>query len=282
MIATHTDGGDVGEVSDDPAKPDPATPSGPLSDEPTDPETPALYPPSPAAAMARAWRRDYLQGRVPPTLPKPNPLWTPPDAAARGRARASGPGTTAVSDDPEADLRMYPQTINAEYLEPMTKVIDDALASGDFTALEAYASNIAQEQGVGLAKKAYAARGELTPAATVITAIPGTDNSPADGTTANTVDFEVKDQYGAPMAAAVTVTCDKATATPTPGSGTSDATTGMLSVSVVDTVAEVVSVTATAGAATTSASLTFAEVPPPELEEGEGDVGQGERGGGRE
>lgn len=272
MIATHTDAGDVGEVSDDPAKPDPATPSGPLSDEPTDPETPPLYPPSPASAMARAWRRDYLQGRVPPTLPRNNPLWTPPDAAAKGRA--SGPGTTAVSDDPEADLRMYPQTINAEYLEPMTKVIDDALASGDFTALEAYASNIAQEQGVGLAKKAYAARGELTPAATVITAIPGTDNSPADGTTANTVDFEVKDQYGAPMAAAVTVTCDMATATPTPGSGTSDATTGMLSVSVVDTVAEVVSVTATAGSATASASLTFAEVVPPEDDPPQGQRGQ--------
>lgn len=249
----------MSDVIDPPAvdpPPDPATPaSPPPSESPTDPATP-LYPPSAANALRNAWRQSYLDARVPPTLPEIDRFYFPPDYAERQRAGA-GAGTSAATEDPEAALRMHPQTINAEYLGPMQAVIDDALSSGDFTQLLNYAENIAQEQGVALLKKVQAAQGELTPHATTITATVGTDNAVADGTAANTVDFVVTDQYGQPMAAALVVTCDMGTATPTPANGTSDATTGSLAVSVVDTVAEVVSVSAASGAVATSASVTF-------------------------
>jgi len=207
-----------------------------------------VYPISPADLRNAAIRVAWRSGRVPPTLPE---------------VRAPGiPGSPGVrSADPVADLRMYPQTINAEYLVPMSEVIEDAIASGDPTALEQYASGIAQEIAVGLIKKAYAALEAVPepdpPAVTTITGAVGTDNSPADGATGNTATFTALDQYSAPIAAPLAFSCDMGTATPTPASGTA-AADGTLSVSVVDTVAETVVVTATSGSVTGTASLTFA------------------------
>ena len=225
-----------------------------------------IYPISPADVRNDAIRGAWRSRRVMPTLPELKAPGIP-----------GSPGPRGASDDPVADLRMYPQTINNEYLTPMSAVIEQAISSGDPAALEQYASGIAQEIAVGLVKKAYAAL-ESAPRATTVTGAVTTDSSPADGATANVATFTVLDQNGQPMAAPLTVSCDKATATPNPASGTT-AADGTLAVDVIDSVAETVVVTATSGSVSGTASLTFAEVAPPEALRDREDDSDGGRNG---
>jgi len=83
------------------------------------------------------------------------------------------------------------------------------------------------------------------PVVTTITSAVVTDNSPADGATANVVQFTAQDQVGAPMAGVeLTFSVDKGTALPAPVTAIT-AADGTASVNVTDTVAEVVNVTAT-------------------------------------
>lgn len=201
-----------------------------------------IYPISPADLRNEAIRLAWRSGRVPPTLPE--------------RTAPGIPGNPATtSADPVADLRMYPQTINAEYLTAMSAVIEQAITSGDATEIEVYASGIAQEIAVGLIRKAYAA----IDGASRVTSISGAvvaDSALADGAAANTVRFTVLDQNSAPMAAPLSMTCDMGTASPTPASGTT-AADGTLAVDVVDTVPESVVLTATSGTVSGTASVTF-------------------------
>jgi adhesin/invasin len=212
------------------------------------PQTPPIYPLSPASAKARAYHALTLAQRVPPTLPTLIDPQRPAEPAAR-----------ALTD--EDALRIYPQTINADFLAPMTQVIEDALASGDMEGVYRYAAWIPQEIGIGLAKRAHAYAGDLPPdpPPLVLTTITGsvvTDNSPADSASVNTVQFTATDQNGAGMVAALVFTCDSQTAPLTPASA-STAPDGSFSVDLIDSVAETVTVTATSGSVSGAASVTF-------------------------
>jgi adhesin/invasin len=153
---------------------------------------------------------------------------------------------------------MYPQTINAEYLVPMSRVIEDAITANDPTAIAQYASGIAQEIAVGLIKKAYAAM-DAAPRVSSITGAATTDNAAADSTAPNTVKFTAMDQNGAPMAGVPLVFSSSSGTTPlTPASGDT-AGDGTLSVDLINSVAETVTVTATSGAVSGVADVTFTE-----------------------
>jgi hypothetical protein len=234
------------------------------------PQNPPLYPVSAADTRAHAWHSAVLASRVAPTLPKiqPNPFVR---QAAQRQGEAVG---DAAAVDPITALKNYPQGVNAEYLAPMTQVINDAAAAGDMGPIEDYAMRINPEIGVGLYERAVAAQGEVTPVLTSITATTASDDqAPADGTTANVVRFQALDQRGQNMAATLAVTSDSTTATLDPTDGTT-ATDAPLTVNVTDTVAETVTVTATSGGKTGTVSTTFAEVAPEVAQDGQGDQGQ--------
>ena len=204
----------------------------------------AEYPETPAnqrnEAIRQAWRANI------PTL----------QAAPAGDNRDLGIPTTPMT--PTEWLQAYPKTINPEYLQKMTEVIDAAVAANDFTALYAYCETINPRYAVELSVRAKAVEGgqALTPVVTTITGTVTTDNSPADGSTANVVQFEAVDQYSQPIAATLAITCS-GTGIPAPASGATDGTTGQLAVNVTDATAEAVTVTATAGTITGTATTTF-------------------------
>lgn len=159
--------------------------------------------------------------------------------------------------DPLDALRVYPQLVNAEWLTPMDTAIEAAIAAGDMSGVYTLAESITQGIGVELARRAKAAEGGVTPPAQVTTIVGAvvTDNSPADGVTANTVSFTATDQGGAPIVTGLVLTCD-GTGSPVPTSG-STAADGTLAVNVTDTAAEAVTVTATSGTVSGTAPVTF-------------------------
>lgn len=91
------------------------------------------------------------------------------------------------------------------------------------------------------------------PVLTTLSAAVGTDNSPADGATSNSVIFTALDQNGQPMGGSLTVTLSSETANAAP-SVDINPTTGTATVIVRDTVAETVTVTGDAGGGKTAAA----------------------------
>jgi Bacterial Ig-like domain (group 1) len=202
------------------------------------------YPVTPAnitraAIYAAAWA-----ARVPPTPP---PLTL---AAADVQAQRDGLAQTAALT-PLESLQIYPQTINAEYLTPMSTLI----AAGDQDAINRYGIWVNPQVGDELMRRNAAA--DLTPPVlTTITGSTTTDNAVADGTAHATVKFVVHDQDGQPMKGAALAYTATGTAQLAATTGTTG-TDGSASVNLTDATPEAVTVTATSGGRTGTATATF-------------------------
>jgi hypothetical protein len=213
------------------------------------PGTPPIYPISPSDVRNRAWRLDVLRARVAPTLPKVAGKPAPFGLTRLGDTKA---GLTA-----EDYLREYPACVNAEYLTPMTQVIDDAMASGDMTGIAEYCERINPEIAKGLAIRAALVEGgdAVTVPAAVATKVEG-DPADADGTAAVTVTFGVLSSLGVTIANAPVSVSATNGATVDPASGTTDSM-GTLAVSVTSETPGASTVTGTSGAAIGSATVNF-------------------------
>lgn len=207
------------------------------------PQAAPIYPLSPADVKAAAVRLAQLDARVPPTLPV---------VEVPGVAAQALPDLTPVEL-----LQEYPQRVNAEYLTPMTERINTALETGDYSGVYSYAESINPEVGRGLAYRAALAEGgEAVTAPASVTGAAGTNNSPADGATANTATFTVLNSLGQAMPNIGVALATTGAATLASPSGTTDAS-GVATASLTDATAETVTVTCTAGSVSGSADLTF-------------------------
>jgi len=107
-------------------------------------------------------------------------------------------------------------------------------------------------------------QGPTSPVLTTLTGVPGTDSSPADGTTKNSVTFTAQDQNGDPMEVILMVTmAEGASAVLDQTSLQTSLSNGQATVTLSDTVAEAVSITATENTSgkIASATSTFVAVP---------------------
>lgn len=216
------------------------------------PQAAPIYPVSAANARNAAIRQAVFGARVGATLP--HIAFGFKGTQAKASPFSSGQANTDL--DPLDALELYPQTINAEYLKPMSTEIDAAVAAGDLNQLRPYAERINPELAVGLMRRAAAAQSEVTPKLTTVNGAAGTNNSPADGATANTCTFTALDQNGSAMAGQALAITTTGTGVATPTNGSTDAS-GHLLVSITDTAAEDVTVTATSGAVNGTATVTF-------------------------
>jgi hypothetical protein len=107
------------------------------------------YPDTPANITARAIRATVWPRR---SLPTPPPLTL---AAADVQTRRDALAASALT--PEQSLEVYPQTINAEYLTPMSTLI----AAGDQAAIDRYGIWVNPQVGDELMRRNAAA--DLTP-----------------------------------------------------------------------------------------------------------------------
>lgn len=204
------------------------------------------YPDTPANITARAIRATVFPRRA---LPTPPPLTV---AGAQAQAGRSAEAMAALT--PEQRLEIYPQTINAEYLTPMS----DLITEGDQEAIDRYGIWINPQVGDEFMRRAAAAN--LTPPApptvATITGSTTTDNAVADGAAPATVHFVVHDQHGAAMQGAALAYTVTGSAVLASQSGTTGAD-GSASVNLTNGTAETVTVTATSGGQSGTASATF-------------------------
>jgi hypothetical protein len=201
------------------------------------------YPDTPANITARAIRATVFPRRA---LPTPPPLTV---AGAQAQAGRSAEAMAALT--PEQRLEIYPQTINAEYLTPMS----DLITEGDQEAIDRYGIWINPQVGDEFMRRAAAAN--LTPpTVTTITGSTTTDNAANDGSATATVRFVVHDQHGAAMNGATLAYTTTGAAVLASQSGTTG-TDGSASVNLTNMTAETVTVTATSGGQSGTATATF-------------------------
>lgn len=108
------------------------------------PAPPPVWPVSAADRVHAAIRLGYLAGHAGATLPVIQPGFQPVAQPA------------AVALTPLQRLEIYPQTINAEFLKPMTAQIDAAVAAGNMALLVPFSERIPTEFMVELRRRAAA------------------------------------------------------------------------------------------------------------------------------
>lgn len=214
------------------------------------PRAAPIYPLSPADERNAGIMAAYLSTRAGATLPRINTDLFPPASFATKLA-------AAAPLDPLERLELYPQTINSEYLKPMSAEIDAAVAAGDLSLLIPYSERINPEYMVELRRRAAAAQGDVTPTLTSITGSVTTNNAVADGTATNAVAFVAHDQNGNAMPNMTLAFTTTGAATLTSTTGSTDAT-GSASATLHNTTAETNTVTAAFGGISGSADVTFA------------------------
>jgi hypothetical protein len=205
------------------------------------------YPVTPANITREAIYAAQLAARVAPTRP---PL-TLAGATVQARRDALAASSSLT---PEQRLEIYPQTINAEYLTPMSTLI----AAGDQQAMDNYGIWINPQVGDEFLRRAdAAASADNVPATITVASV--SNNVPADGTTPCAATFTVRNAAGTALPGIVvsfTVASASSNAHLAAANGTTDSL-GVAGAAVTNTTAEDATVTATAGAATITATATF-------------------------
>jgi hypothetical protein len=102
-------------------------------------------------------------------------------------------------------------------------------------------------------------QGPIEPTLATLSGVPHTDNAPADGVGINVVKFIALDQNGAGMQVTLNLSSNSPTAVMNMNTMVTGSSDGSATVSVTDTVAEAVTITATSGGQTANVTSTFIE-----------------------